>query len=47
MSRHVSVVMPDDLFAKMEAERGRESKSSFVTHILNMYFEEKKKEVKQ
>jgi len=39
--------MPDDLFAKMEAERGRESKSSFVTHILSMYFESKKKENKE
>ena len=38
MSRHVSVVMPDELFAKMEAERGRESKSSFVNHILAEYF---------
>tara|TARA_R110000751_G_scaffold19317_1_gene57838 strand:- start:493 stop:642 length:150 start_codon:yes stop_codon:yes gene_type:complete len=38
MSRHVSVVMPDDLFAKMEAARGRESKSSFVNHVLAQYF---------
>jgi len=38
MSRHVSVVMPDDLFAKMEAARGRESKSSFVNHVLTQYF---------
>ena len=38
MSRHVSVVMPDDLFAKMESERGRESKSSFVNHVLALYF---------
>jgi len=44
MSRHVSVVMPDDLFAKMEAERGRESKSSFVNHILAQYFEKNKGE---
>jgi len=41
MSRHVSVVMPDELFAKMEAERGRESKSSFVSHILAEYFSQK------
>ena len=39
MSRHVSVVMHDDLFAKMEAARGRESKSSFINHVLKMYFE--------
>ena len=38
MSRHVSVVMADDLFAKMEAARGRESKSSFVNHVLAQYF---------
>ena len=38
MSRHVSVVMADDLFAKMEAARGRESKSSFVNHVLAFYF---------
>jgi len=42
MSRHVSVVMPDDLFAKLEAERGRESKSSFVNFVLKKYFEDKK-----
>jgi|TARA_R100000988_G_scaffold5274_1_gene3206 metal-responsive CopG/Arc/MetJ family transcriptional regulator len=42
MSRHVSVVMPDDLFAKMEAARGRESKSSFVNFVLEQYFKEKK-----
>jgi len=41
MSRHVSVVMPDELFAKMEAERGRESKSSFVNHILAQYFKQR------
>ncbi len=40
MSRHVSVVMPDDLFAKMEAARGRESKSSFVNFVLKKYFEQ-------
>jgi len=40
MSRTVSVVMPDDLFAKMEAERGRESKSSFINHVLAVYFRE-------
>lgn len=40
MSRHVSVVMPDDLFAKMEAARGRESKSSFINHIIQQYFEQ-------
>jgi hypothetical protein len=39
MSRHVSVVMPDELFAKMEAARGRESKSSFVNFILKKHFE--------
>jgi len=43
MSRHVSVVMPDELFAEMEAARGRESKSSFVCHILKEFFNEKKK----
>tara|TARA_R110002153_G_scaffold242298_1_gene397511 strand:- start:1375 stop:1500 length:126 start_codon:yes stop_codon:yes gene_type:complete len=36
--------MPDDLFAKMEAARGRESKSSFVNFILEKYFLEKNKE---
>lgn len=40
MSRHVSVVMPDDLFAKMESARGRESKSSFINHIIQQYFEQ-------
>jgi len=35
--------MPDDLFAKVEAARGRESKSSFVCFILKEYFENKKK----
>ena len=40
-SRCVSVVMPDELFAKMEAERGREFKSSFVNHILAQYFKQK------
>ena len=44
MSRHVSVVMADDLFAKMEAARGRESKSSFVNHALAFYFAHQKKE---
>jgi hypothetical protein len=43
MSRHVSVVMPDELFAEMEATRGRESKSSFVCYILKEFFNEKKK----
>lgn len=38
MGRHVSVVMRDDLFKKMESARGRESKSSFVNHILDLYF---------
>ena len=41
MSRQVSGVMPDDLFAKMEAERGRESKSSFVNFVLEQYFKDK------
>jgi hypothetical protein len=44
MSRHVSVVMSDDLFAKMEAARGRESKSSFINHIISEYFNKQKKE---
>tara|TARA_B100001063_G_scaffold239545_1_gene263231 strand:- start:1286 stop:1519 length:234 start_codon:yes stop_codon:yes gene_type:complete len=38
MGRHVSVVMRDDLFTKMERERGRESRSSFVNHIIDLYF---------
>jgi hypothetical protein len=38
MGKHVSVVMREQLFAKMEAERGRESKSSFVNHALAFYF---------
>ena len=42
MSLHVSVVMRDDLFALMEAERGRESKSSYINHILEQYFKNKK-----
>lgn len=40
MSRHVSVVMPDDIFAEMESARGRESKSSFINHIIQQYFEQ-------
>jgi hypothetical protein len=43
MSRHVSVVMPDELFAEMEAARGRESKSSFVCYILKEFFKNQKK----
>jgi hypothetical protein len=43
MSRHVSVVMPDELFAEMEAARGRESKSSFVCYILKEFFKKQKK----
>jgi hypothetical protein len=46
MGKHVSVVMKDQLFAKMENERGRESKSSFVNHALAFYFLHKDK-VKQ
>ena len=42
MGHHVSVVMRDELFIKMEEERGRESKSSFVNHILDLYFKETK-----
>ena len=42
MGRHVSVVMREDLFKKMEAERGRESKSSFMNHVLHTYFQWKK-----
>jgi hypothetical protein len=38
MSRHVSVIVSDDIFAKLEAARGRESKSSFVSHVLKEYF---------
>jgi len=34
--------MPDDVYAKMEAARGRESKSSFVNFIIIKYFAEKK-----
>mgnify|MGYP003135469006 FL=1 len=41
MSRHVSVVMRDDLYQKMESERGRESKSSFVNFVLEQYFKNK------
>jgi len=41
MSRHVSVVMPDDLYAKLEAERGRESKSSFCVFVIEQYFKNK------
>jgi len=44
MSRHVSVVMRDDLFAMLEKERGRESKSSFMNFVLERYFNEKKGE---
>ena len=43
MSRHISVVMPDDLFAKLEAARGRESRSSFVNYILAKHLQNKKK----
>ena len=43
MGRHVSVVMREDLFKKMESERGRESKSSFMNHVLAYYFQNKKK----
>jgi len=43
MGKHVSVVMKDSLFAKMEKERGRESKSSFVNHALAFYFKNKDK----
>ena len=46
MGKHVSVVMKDNNFAKMERERGRESKSSFVNHALAFYFLNKDK-VKQ
>jgi hypothetical protein len=41
MGRHVSVVMRDDLFIKMEKERGRESKSSFINYVLALYFKKK------
>jgi len=43
MGKHVSVVMREQLFVKMEAERGRESKSSFVNHALAFYFKNKEK----
>jgi hypothetical protein len=43
MGKHVSVVMKDSLFVKMENERGRESKSSFVNHALAFYFQNKDK----
>jgi hypothetical protein len=43
MGRHVSVVMREDLFKKMESERGRESKSSFMNHVLAFYFKNKAK----
>jgi len=49
MSNHVSVVMWDELFRRMEKDRGRESKSSFVNHALQHYFrllDEKEKENK-
>mgnify|MGYP003116564152 FL=1 len=46
MGKHASDVMKDNLFAKMERERGRESKSSFVNHALAFYFLNKDK-VKQ
>jgi len=39
MGRHVSVVMRNDLFKKMEEERGRESKSSFINHVVAVYFQ--------
>jgi len=41
MAKHVSVVMKDDLFQKMERERGRESKSSFMNYVLECYFRDK------
>jgi len=41
MGRQVSVVMREDLFIKMEQERGRESKSSFMNHVLAFYFKNK------
>jgi len=44
MGHHVSVVMRDELFIQMEDERGRESKSSFVNHILDLYFKATKQE---
>lgn len=46
MGKHVSVVMRDALFEKMEKERGRESKSSFINHAIAFYFLNKDK-VKQ
>tara|TARA_R100001510_G_C7656346_1_gene216251 strand:- start:4037 stop:4159 length:123 start_codon:yes stop_codon:yes gene_type:complete len=33
--------MRDDLYQKMESERGRESKSSFVNFVLEQYFKAK------
>jgi len=42
MSRHVSVVMQDHLYVKMESERGRESKSSFINFVLEQYFKNEK-----
>tara|TARA_R100001015_G_C4465629_1_gene51011 strand:+ start:87 stop:254 length:168 start_codon:yes stop_codon:yes gene_type:complete len=41
MGKHVSVVMRDALFEKMESERGRESKSSFINHAIAFYFQNK------
>jgi len=38
MSQHVSVVMWEELYRRMEKERGRESKSSYVNHALQHYF---------
>tara|TARA_R100000152_G_C6781001_1_gene214630 strand:- start:4541 stop:4687 length:147 start_codon:yes stop_codon:yes gene_type:complete len=38
MSRHVSVVMRDELFNLMEDARGRESKSSFINYVLEQHF---------
>jgi len=45
MGKHVSVVMRDEIFRKMEAARGRESKSSFVNYVMMKHFEKEEEMV--
>jgi len=38
MGKHVSIILRDDLWHLMESKRGRESKSSYLNHAIEMYF---------
>jgi len=36
---HISVTLPPEMFAKLEADRGRHTRSGYIRYVLKLWFE--------